>query len=429
MLLLLQAAAAAAAAAAVPDSGGRNAEERAYVKNLDRAIDTLGIWMLQHTASMILPEYRRARRSRLQQSAGEGTDKVAAAARVCGQICALTENQVRLLLALESTGHSLGPYDRITSVLPQMLQSAAEQEAAAAAEGKGFEPGPGALWEPILAAGPGSKQQRLQLLGLCCSALKVCNGSFETSHTSNSMQRQLEDRLGWRLQRAVCRTATQVLKAATGETDTTPFVLRQLRPGHYTTGPITVTNAGSSVSTDGIKAVQLLAWFALIGRCFMLWAMELQGFLALGFGTTPPGLPVAPPVISASEAAAAKQAEVEMFQGFRDAVVGAAVSIREVLDYGDYAKVLTAAGYDIPAIQRRASQEIIPAVIKALQVLDAASADSAPVGHVLETVCSVLGGNGLSYVSLATSNACNNPSCSNVSGPSELELVVGKSCR
>jgi hypothetical protein len=35
---------------------------------------------------------------------------------------------------------------------------------------------------------------------------------------------------------------------------------------------------------------------------------------------------------------------------------------------------------------------------------------------------------GLAFLSLATPYACNSPACSNVSGPSELLLVNGRSC-
>lgn len=413
---------------------GSVAQGRAYIRNLEVAIDSMGTYMGHNLVSFLLPVFEQARTGSGSQggssAAGAGPSDADAdaktvtdAARVCGQICSVLENNVRLWLELAALGHVVESPEHVMYLVAQLLHPRQTVQSNTIAACSGSR-GAGAVWEPILAAG--SRQQRQQLLGLCCSALK----KRSNIHHSSSDPAQ-PDKVGRSLTRAVCLTATQVIKAATGNTDTTPFVLRQVRPGHWSSGPTSVLNtqhspaqlqAGSSSSSGGgMKAVGLLPWLALIGRCFTLWALEMQGYVAEGFGTAPHVFSRRVP----ARPALARRAAVELFQGFRDLAVGAAVAVREALAVQEYSAALTAAGYDVQGVAERVSREIVPVVIRALQALDNNPADSDTVGRVLADVCGCVGNNGLGYVNLAFPSACNNPTCSNVSGPSEAELVVG----
>ena len=80
---------------------------------------------------------------------------------------------------------------------------------------------------------------------------------------------------------------------------------------------------------------------------------------------------------------------------------------------------LTAAGYTNP----QQLQQLLQDMLAARQVAEAAT-DAAPLEMLVQQLQAVGG----ALTSLAVPVFCNNPACSNVSGPTELQLVSGRSC-
>jgi hypothetical protein len=98
---------------------------------------------------------------------------------------------------------------------------------------------------------------------------------------------------------------------------------------------------------------------------------------------------------------------------------------------------LTAVGYQPQDLQQQLAEVTVPLddLISGLQAADVGSEDFNPLGSVsgaelavLSDIRQKLQAAGKVLACFAIPHACNNPGCRNVSGPSEAQLVGGRSC-
>lgn len=93
----------------------------------------------------------------------------------CGDTCTLSENLVRLLIELDRAREPLSILQNGSGLLEGYAKLLQEHPSQCAELDKVHPERH--LWGPIAAGGAGGAQQRQQLLGLCCSLLKACNGA------------------------------------------------------------------------------------------------------------------------------------------------------------------------------------------------------------------------------------------------------------
>jgi len=176
------------------------------------------------------------------------------------------------------------------------------------------------------------------------------------------------------------------------------------------------TAAGLSSSSSSSKAVSVLPWLVLLGRCCPFWAGELQ------YSLSAPSAAVLLALLD-SLSSTMKMAKVKVVE----CVLRAQEACLAWLQGDSNAAELAAAGYDTrPVIA--ALQALPPLPPGAAQHNAAASDSRTAVGMDAQITAFAQQLQPLSRAlsTLAISCACNNPHCSNLDGLSELELVQGR---
>jgi hypothetical protein len=234
---------------------------------------------------------------------------------------------------------------------------------------------PSALVLAALSAGPGSGLQR-QLFSLLCTMVKLGSAPVERIFPPSKDGESAYARS--HLIRAAVYTVAALIAGATDMQQWCP-------PG-----------GGSSQAA----AIPTLPGLIIAGRCCMWWAKVLQ---------------VGP-----------SYAEGKLMQMLDNVLSSAGLlvsCVQQWLQASSTNEQLVAAGYAPQALPQQLQQ-----MVTALQ----AARDSA-VGGQLETAClreavQQLQAAGSALCSFATPCLCNNPSCSNLSGLTEVGLVSGRNC-
>jgi hypothetical protein len=246
-------------------------------------------------------------------------------------------------------------------------------------------------------------KEHMQLLGLACSMLKYHAAFADSQMLQDPLQPQ--------------QAALSIAELGLGGMDLTPPVADKVAMVAICACLVLMaaadlrstadTAAAVAAAAQGEGALSVLPWLMLLGRCFLVWANQLQHLGAAG---------LAPAAGSAAPSAAwlfIRRAQA----GFSllDMIQGAC---HLWLSKDDIASELQIAGYDLDGLVHK-----LFGLQGSLQALwsnpDGASQRSALVSSVqalAQELCAV-----------AAPAICNNPHCSNVSGPSELVLVSGRS--
>jgi len=346
----------------------------------------------------------------------------------CSIVEALSEDVVRLLIELDRAGGPLSILQNGSGLLQGYAKLLQENPRLCAELDKVYPERH--LWGPIAAGGAGSAQQRQQLLGLCCSLLKLCNGAARLrslpvrGEGSALLLRDL-------LLPAVCFTAAEVLKAADEAGK------RQGSAGRQGTNTAAAAAAAAASGNSGASgsgsadAVELLPWAVIIGRCFLIWGVELLMLHKAGYSAT--GSSGTESIIcGAPTAMAARQRCAVLYAPINELAMSAHFAIQSVFQEDkSNAEQLFTAGYTStlqPAVQQ-AGCFMMMALCKGRQCTDNPEKADPAIGEGVLEAAEELGAVGMMLSSLAAPCLCNNPGCSNVSGPTESEMVHAGSCR
>jgi hypothetical protein len=166
----------------------------------------------------------------------------------------------------------------------------------------------------------------------------------------------------------------------------------------------------------------VLPWLVLLGRCCRACAVLMQHCLHTVESDdsvcelAAPSVGHAPTDYSEQAAAAAVQS------GIHSGVAG-------WLDAACTERLLTAQGYQPQDLQQQltAAVEALHALSNDLQASDALTDGHSVAVAVLQAQEQLLAANRV-LACFAIPHACNNPTCGNLFGPSEAQLVGGRSC-
>ena len=268
---------------------------------------------------------------------------------------------------------------------------------------------PSALALAALSAGPGSDLQQ-QLFSLLRTMVKLGHAPVPLEASNRNAKRSADARVS--LVRAAGNTAAALVACGKGAVVPRPVLAESALPARQ--------------SRDSHSAVtSKLPGLVILGSCCMAWAQQLQT------PTKPTQQP--PPGVSAEALSllAALSALVgspvdqpEPDNGAPKPHVGEHVlpPVQQWLQASSTQEQLVAAGYAPQALPQQLQQ-----VVAALQAVrdDAGSsqsdADRSSAVQQLQAAGSAL-------CSFAVPCLCNNPSCTNLSGLTELGLVSGRSC-
>jgi hypothetical protein len=329
------------------------------------------------------------------------------------QLTAALESFTRAAAASRTVDVLMQPYVEMTGV--QRVQARYREAVLSSTCGLCFPPGSitptGILLRLAKAAGAQGKEQ-LQLLGLACSMLKY-HVAFADSQLLQDPRMQQRpalsmDALGFSgmdltplvadklVMVAIC--ATQALFLAS-ETSTTAAAASS-RSGVDAAAAVAAAAKG-----EGTFAV--LPWLMLLGRCCMIWAHQLQQSGPVGEG--PAAGTAAPSATWLVRRGSLTSSILHMIQG----------ACFMWLRSGTVTRELQAAGYNLSSILE--TFEEMEVIIQAVWQFPAGTGCHSQLVGDLQSLSQQM-------CAVAAPAICNNPRCSNVSGPSELLLVSGRSC-
>lgn len=204
---------------------------------------------------------------------------------------------------------------------------------------------------------------------------------------------------------------------------------KQGSAGRQGTSSAAATAAGGSSGSG--DAVDLLPWAVIIGRCFLIWGMELlllhnTGYSAAGSSSTESSFCRAPTAVAARRRCAA------LYTPINELSMSAHFAIQNVFQENKRnAEQLFKAGYTStlePAVQQ-AGCCLMLALSGGSRCTDNPEKADPAIGEGVLEAGEQLGAVGMMLSSLAAPCLCNNPGCHNVSGPTESEMVLGGSSR
>jgi hypothetical protein len=179
------------------------------------------------------------------------------------------------------------------------------------------------------------------------------------------------------------------------------------------------TSSSSTTMADLLAMVELLQWLVLFGRCCLQWAVQLQ-WRHKGI----PGLPDAAAVQQAKVSEGSTMGRLHVsnssdvffpprsFWSRPPALVSLFLTaLQPALQHAGIAAQLSAAGLD--------AGELLTKVSSAKAAVDAGRADQP------DAVRAAVKGLGQVLTSPPCGTACNNPACTNMSEPSEAQLLQG----
>jgi hypothetical protein len=286
----------------------------------------------------------------------------------------------------------------------------------------------------VLAGAQGKEQ--LQLLGLACSMLKyhvafadsqllqdpflplqAVDGTAAVGGSLAGLDNTppVADKLAM-----VAYCATEMLVAvemtlkATAPSKATGSSRRAARRSGKLKQPVAA--AAVAAAAQGVGTFAVLPWLMLLGRCCMIWANKLQHLGpwikgTLGPGAWPAGLPASTGRAVPSAVWLVRRQEKEHSMLHR-----LFATFKLWWEAGTVASEVTAAGYDLQPLQGK-----VDSTVKAVHAFW-----DRPTGKNEHTqLVSCLQALAEGFCAVAAPAICNNPRCSNVSGPSETEMVSG----
>jgi hypothetical protein len=230
------------------------------------------------------------------------------------------------------------------------------------------------------AAGVIVEDARLQLAGMCCSLMKA----------------------------ASCVAATRSADAAYG---IVAAALSVVLPGTLESEPLQGQHTNST-------AASAVPWLALIGRVLQYFATRQQDAAAIAStagvgGSAAQALQLPAPYYSN---AAMQNADVAGVQ-LQKPSLQLCHNLAHFLTEGDpVSQQLSAAGYDVVSLQQQ------------LEALMGSLPDGNNTALLTGEQVAVLRSLGIALTNLAFPCGCNNPACTQLAGPLELQLVNGRSC-
>jgi hypothetical protein len=312
------------------------------------------------------------------------------------QCCKLLQDGVRLMAAAadadsDSSGEQLPATDalkHVASLLTDMRQPLGQSESS-------FGSASAPLVGPIVEAGDVGSPSALQLFGLLCSLLKYC--SRRLSHVPADTAQQPADN--------DVNTAALVLLPVGVST----MVGTAL--GGHSSGS---SSAGSSAYTAA------LPWLVLLGRCCRLCA-DLAHYCRSSLGSANPPASYQPHQWAIHQHTLAYNLRHLQFS---------LSGVVQWLAAESTVQQLTALGYQPQDLQQQlaAAAEALPSLSNDLQVADQFTDGPAATTTVLQASQEQLQAAGRVLACFAIPHACNNPACANLAGPSESQLVGGRSC-
>jgi len=286
-----------------------------------------------------------------------------------------------------------------------------------------WQPESGPLVSLAVAAGPGSPEQQ-QLYSLLSSLLKLSalmtatslNSSAQASPKMHSSLIEATVSAGIALLSPVdCRLAQDSEECDNSSSSSSLLLSSRssssISTQHPAGGPSSPTVApGSLAAPSAAAAIALLPSLVLIGRCFLVWAQQLHQMVPQLLQIHARGGPTPSPW-SAAQALTASALSC-MFERLTDPVV---------------AQQLAAAGHDTQQLLLLL-QDLLSAQ---RTVTEAWPSDAISDGFTEATAMALvqqLQVTGRALAGLAVPTMCCNPCCSNIAGPSDLQLVSGRSC-
>jgi hypothetical protein len=324
----------------------------------------------------------------------------AAVQQHAAELCSLLDHCCRLQMHLGTTAASLVP-DR-TLFSPALLL-----------------PGPGhamLLRAAAAAAGPGSAEQQ-RLWSVLASMVKYCGCSGKASSKDACTSR------------CAVQHAVDVLLLGRWHT----YLPGGNVDSFSSSSSSSPGTSSSPAAATGHTAQALAAWLALGGRCLLLLSAELMQQLAV----TPELMREAISMGHQAQQMLAAKAGLERAPGTTGCVrsddMRLLATLLGILQDSSMSAQLSAAGYDVQT--PLGSLELAPVLAST-----PAPAETAGQHSVSSSICIGLQHSllirhlqvaGACLNDMPFSWGCNNPACSNMTGPSELQLVKGKvhSCK
>ena len=262
---------------------------------------------------------------------------------------------------------------------------------------------PSALALAALAAGPGSDLQQ-QLYSLLCSMVKLGRAPIAAGAPSSIANKSAEAREG--LVRAAAHTAAALI---VGDTGAEPQ-------------PDLASSTGSQMATG--SAVSKLPGVFILGSCCMIWSYQLHNPVE----TVPQESddPEAQGLWSALEAifgATADRSDAADGQAKPHVAEHVLPPVKQWLQVSSTQEQLIAAGYAPQALPQQ-----LQLVAAALLAARENAGSSQPDADQSVDAAQQLQAAGRALCAFAVPCLCNSPSCSNMSGLTELGLVSGRSC-
>jgi hypothetical protein len=238
--------------------------------------------------------------------------------------------------------------------------------------------------------------------------------SFLNSMLKLNIHSAAAGRPGQGLQACVARAALDLLLAAVISLDVADGAVDAAAAGAGGAAAAAAREAkGAATTPEAHTAANGLPSLALLGRCFLQWAMVLHGTipdLLLLQAAAQPGVTLA----SLANHSKLLAMALPMFCTL-------SAVIQQWLKVSSISAQLSAAGYDVGGCLVQLQQ--LQAAVEAAQQ----SSDPQGTQAMLEDLVWALRHTALHLCSFAVPCICNNPQCKNANGPSELQLVGGRS--
>ena len=336
------------------------------------------------------------------------------------QCCKLLQDCVRLL-----AGASLANMEQLTSHMFESVAALLGGAQAPSSTGPPTLAGRNAMVAPVaaaVAAGDASSSDAMQLLGLVCSLLKVCNSSSSPVAAALMMNGGGSSAKIQQLNTAVSAAVTSMVKAALDSTaGSSPQT--GTHPGSSSSSSTAGSSNGGNAGSSGCAAA--LPWLVLLGRCCHACTVPVLQWQA---------------TVQTSGAAAIAQhgqwtTHRRLLGTNLHQLQSSLAGVVQWLAAPEIVQQLTALGYQPQHLQQQ-----LAAAADALSVgitmqaadpsfsISSTSVTLTAAPAVLANMQEQLQAAGRVLACCAIPHACNNPACGNVCGPWEAQLVGGRSC-
>jgi hypothetical protein len=266
------------------------------------------------------------------------------------------------------------------------------------------------LGSSVMAAGDVGSHSALQLFGLLCSLLKVCNSSYTPASTAQQPA-------------AEGSTTTLGQQSSGSDVNTAAVLLVQIGVSAMVGTALGDHSSGSSNSSSNAGSsacITALPWLVLLGRCCRACAALMQhSHDRLKSDDAAFSIP-------SHDWAMHQQTIANTLQQLQSSLAG----VMQWLAADSTVQQLTALGYQPHDMQQQLSPaaDALPALSNDMQAADPFTDGHAAAVAALQAAQEQLLAAGRVLACFAIPHACNNPACANLAGPSEAQLVGGRSC-